>query len=324
MKRYAYTPKQVILVDPVYFRVRKENIHDNRMIQPDEKRLRTQATAIYNMYANLGTRVLFVPPHKYLESLIYPANSFFGHPDPQKKEIILSNMLLDTRTHEPEEIKQWFPIAGYNIYIIPRILHKSPDEQVEMTFEGFGDLLPGRDMWFAGIGERTTQEAVEYVSKQFGLEEKKPIAYLRLVNPYFYHLDTCLLSLRYTNHLIYYPGAFDKRTIGFLRTLECERYEVSEHLAKDYLICNSVPFGKIVILNAPFGGISEKSMLRSAQGILLSKTDRRFREIKERSHEYADFIEYLWSVGYGTIPAYTSEVRKDGAGIFCLSNFVHL
>ncbi|MDP2676265.1 MAG: hypothetical protein Q8O83_01085 [bacterium] len=292
-------------------------------IQPDHKLQCTQTAVACNMYTNLRLNAFLIPPHPYLESLIYPTNDFMGHPDPQRKEIILSNMLLDTRFHEPEEIAKWFPLPGYTIHKIPRIIRTSSGETIEMTFEGFGDMLPGRDWWFAGIGQRTTKEAVQYVARHFGLEEGK-IAYLRLVNPYFYHLDTCLLSLRYTNHLIYYPGAFDEHTLQFLRTLVCERYEVSEHLAKDYLICNSAPLGNIVVLNAPFEGISEKSMIRTAQGILLSKEDRRFREIEERSSEYADFIRYLWSLGYNTIPAYTSEVRKDGAGIFCLSNFVHL
>lgn len=323
-RKNLYIPKQVIMVDPEYFEVIEENPHGNRNNQPNPAMLRIQFSAIHNLYTSLGLKVLSIPRHPYLRSLIHITNTFFGSSDLAKKEIVLSNMKLDTRTHEPWEIEKWFPLENYTVHRIPKVLYKTPDQKIPLIFEGFGDLIPGEYHYFAGIGQRTTKEAIDYVSNILRLKEEKPIQMLKLVNPHFYHLDTCFCILPQHNDIIYYPGAFDAVSADFLQNIKVyQPYAVSKRLAH-HLVCNSVGIADMLLLNVPFEGIQHASILKSAQGIFLSEHEKRFAEIIEREPEYELFIRYLWERGYCVIPVYTSEIRKDGAGIFCISNFVHL
>lgn len=76
-------------------------------------------------------------------------------------------------------------------------------------FEGEGDALfqPGEALIWAGYGVRTTLETHVGLARAFGVE----VASLRLVDPRFYHLDTCFTPLP-GGRVMYYAAAFDARS----------------------------------------------------------------------------------------------------------------
>lgn len=78
------------------------------------------------------------------------------------------------------------------------------------TFEGAGDaLLDNKGRLFMGFGFRSSLEAKQEIELAFPEVLVRP---LQLVDPRFYHLDTCFCPLEGANGetaVMYYPGAFD-------------------------------------------------------------------------------------------------------------------
>ncbi len=70
---------------------------------------------------------------------------------------------------------------------------------------------------------------------------------LELVDPRFYHLDTCFCPLS-EDAAIYYPGAFDDYGRSVLRDRIPRLIEVSAEEAVSFS-CNAVVVGRTVILN---------------------------------------------------------------------------
>ena len=100
-------------------------------------------------------------------------------------------------------------------------------------------------MLWIGHGFRTDAAAPALVAKVFGCET----AALELVDPRFYHLDTCLCPLE-GGWLLYYPAAFAPEARDKIRALVPaeKRIEVSEADAAHFA-CNAVNIGQKVILN---------------------------------------------------------------------------
>jgi N-dimethylarginine dimethylaminohydrolase len=75
---------------------------------------------------------------------------------------------------------------------------------------------------------------------------------LHLVDPRFYHLDTCFAPLS-GGHLIYFPGAFDTASLAKIEAAypEDKRIAVSE-LEATRFACNVINVGKN-ILTSPVG-----------------------------------------------------------------------
>ena len=73
-----------------------------------------------------------------------------------------------------------------------------------MYHEGAGDALFCGDALFAGYRTRSDVHAHQWVGQKFGVR----VLPLELVNPRFYHLDTCFCPLA-PGEAIYFPDAFD-------------------------------------------------------------------------------------------------------------------
>ncbi|MGH9555682.1 MAG: dimethylarginine dimethylaminohydrolase family protein, partial [Terriglobales bacterium] len=108
--------------------------------------------------------------------------------------------------------------------------------------EGHGDLLWHADsscVW-AGHGIRSTRGGVEKFSQAMdplGIE----VIPLELVDPRFYHLDTCLAPLT-PGAVLVYPGAFTAQALETVHS-RCSRvYEVGAEDALQF-VCNGVAAG---------------------------------------------------------------------------------
>ena len=105
------------------------------------------------------------------------------------------------RRAESTYLRRWMVSQGFLLWETPR----------ETAFEGEGDLCfsdSGRALW-AAHGVRTCKAAHRHVADAWHV----PVTSLHLVDPRFYHLDTCFTPLASPNggsgYLLYYPGAFD-------------------------------------------------------------------------------------------------------------------
>lgn len=126
----------------------------------------------------------------------------------------------------------------------------------ETYFEGAGDALFDRvrPVLYAGHGWRTERGAANQVGETLGVRTLP----LLLVNPHFYHLDTCLCPLA-SGHVMVYMDAFSPRAQSLLRrTIDAEYLiEVSAGDAADFA-CNAVEIGDAIVLHAASARLRER------------------------------------------------------------------
>ena len=72
---------------------------------------------------------------------------------------------------------------------------------------------------------------------------------LQLIDPRFYHLDTCFAPLQ-DGSLLYYPAAFDEASLEKIEAVYSKekRLAVQESDALAFA-CNAVNLGKTIVLN---------------------------------------------------------------------------
>lgn len=153
------------------------------------------------------------------------------------RQVVLARFHHGERRGEEPHFGDWFARQGFEVLCLPE----------ELCFEGAGDALLDRAMpllWM-GHGFRTDARAAQHMAAALDIE----VAPLRLVDPRFYHLDTCLCPLA-GGELLYYPGAFDSES---LRRIEARvpahaRIIVGEVDARGFA-CNAVNLGQQVFLN---------------------------------------------------------------------------
>ncbi len=306
---------RILMCPPTYYTIPAfENADMDVHVQPDMLKAWAQWNAIYNNYQRLGFRVHLIPPHEYLHELIFTANGAWSkfNDETGRSEAVLANFLYPVRQLEKREYRKGLQMLGYE----ERDIYELPNG---MTFEGQGDLLTLADVYLFTFGVRSSPDAFAHIERL--LRVKRPIVPLRLTGNKFYHGDTCIFSLRYKNALMYYPGAFDAVSLEKLRALNKIKFEVSEPLA-NHSVCNSVYIDDIVFLNIDFVDYSSLSFERSARGLFLEKGEVRYEEMMAHEPAYGEVLQFLWGLGFGIIPTYTSEYKKSGAGVRCLTLFL--
>ncbi|WDS35182.1 arginine deiminase-related protein [Pseudoxanthomonas sp.] len=140
------------------------------------------------------------------------------------------------RAGEEAHFTRWFSGHRFDVDLLDGI-----------EFEGAGDALLDRAasrLWF-GYGHRSDARAAGALHALLGID----VVPLRLVDPRFYHLDTCLCPLS-GGHLLYFPAAFDEAAQAAIaaRVPADKRIAVSEEDALAFA-CNAVNLDNVVILN---------------------------------------------------------------------------
>ncbi|MFN2464558.1 MAG: dimethylarginine dimethylaminohydrolase family protein, partial [Candidatus Dormibacteria bacterium] len=102
------------------------------------------------------------------------------------------------------------------------------------SFEGAGDALFVGDLLFAGHGFRTDLEAHAELGRLLDVE----VVSLHLVDPRFYHLDTCFCPLA-PGVVMFAPCAFSADSARAIRRRVPHVIEVPADLAVSF-ICNGV------------------------------------------------------------------------------------
>jgi N-dimethylarginine dimethylaminohydrolase len=113
-----------------------------------------------------------------------------------------------------------------------------------MFHEGAGDALFCGDILFAGYRTRSDANAHNWVAERLGVR----CLPLELVNPRFYHLDTCFCPLA-PGEALYFPDAFDTYGLKVLNSHVPKLIPVVEEEAHRFG-CNAVAVGNTVIHNS--------------------------------------------------------------------------
>src|SRR5215831_4140846 len=175
-----------------------------------------------------------IKPAPGLPDMVFTANAGVA----VGKKVVLSRFLHRERQGEEEHFKRWFKAHDFEVFELP------PD----LPFEGAGDALLDRSgacLW-AGYGFRSELDSHPLLAEWLDIE----VISLRLIDPRFYHLDTCFCPLE-RGYLLYYPAAFDAASNRRIeaRVPSSRRIAVSERDALAFA-CNAVNLGDSVLLNA--------------------------------------------------------------------------
>jgi len=155
----------------------------------------------------------------------------------RKGVVALSRFLHPERQGEEPHFRKWFDESGFAVRELPRAV----------PFEGEGDALFEADnsrLW-AGYGMRSRVSSHPYLQETWGVE----VISLRLIDPRFYHLDTCFCPL-FGGYLLYYPEAFDAASQAKIeyRYPREKRIVVSLQDALRFA-CNAINVGRTILLN---------------------------------------------------------------------------
>ena len=139
--------------------------------------------------------------------LVFTANA--GLPLPERKIFVLANFRHPQRQGEKAVNRRWFEAHAW----------RCVELDAAISFEGAGDaLLDSAGRLFVADGLRTDRAAAEHLSAYI----TGPMHALRLIDPAFYHLDTCFCPLA-RGYALYLTQAFDAASQDLLRRSFGER-----------------------------------------------------------------------------------------------------
>ena len=178
-------------------------------------------------------KVVLQPAQPGLPDIVFTANAGIVLGD----KVIVTRFRSKERQGEEPHDHRWFAENGFDILDWPQ----------EVPFEGAGDALfdRGQQTLWVGHGFRSDAAVPGLLQKMLG---RKTLA-LNLVDPRFYHLDTCLCPLT-NGFLLYFPAAFDEKSLALIEPPAPaeKRLPVEEADALKFC-CNAVSLEQTVIMN---------------------------------------------------------------------------
>jgi N-dimethylarginine dimethylaminohydrolase len=216
---------------PDFFGIEYEiNPWMNVRVGSDAERSRRQWTVLRETLQELGVAVDLIEPVPGLPDLVFTANAGLVY----HSLFISSHFRFGVRRGEAAHFQSWARRRGLEVVQLPEGYH----------FEGAGDALFCGETLFAGYRFRSDVRSHQWVGERLGVE----VLPLELVDPRFYHLDTCFCPLA-PDRALYYPGAFDEYGRSVLRDRIPFLIEVAVEEAISFS-CNAVVVGPTVVLHA--------------------------------------------------------------------------
>jgi N-dimethylarginine dimethylaminohydrolase len=194
------------------------------------EKARQQWAALHQALRGLGVAVELMVPQQGLPDLVFTANAGLIYDN----RFYSSRFRHEVRARETPHFDAWFAAHGFQIEHLPE----------GVFFEGAGDALFCGSTLFAGYRIRSDVHGHQYLAGALG----KQVLPLELVNPHFYHLDTCFCPLA-PGEAIYYPAAFDSYGRKVIEGHVAKLLAVDEDEANRFG-CNAVVVSKTVVINA--------------------------------------------------------------------------
>jgi N-dimethylarginine dimethylaminohydrolase len=178
-------------------------------------------------------RIELVEPQPGSPDMVFTANAGLV----RNGVVALSRFFHPERQGEESHFGKWFGDSGFAVRETPQAT----------PFEGEGDALfecDGSLLW-AGHGVRTVRCTHQWLMGIWDVE----VVSLRLVDPRFYHLDTCFCPLL-GGYVMYFPKAFDAESLLKIE----QRYPHDKRICVSDLdalrfACNAVNVGRVIVLN---------------------------------------------------------------------------
>jgi len=233
--------------------------------QVDRSHAAMQWDALHRAYTSLGCEVVLAEPVAGLPDMVFTANAGVVWDG----RAVLSRFRHAERQGEEPYWRSAFEAAGMEVVAPPR----------DMSFEGAGDALFVGSTLFAGYGFRTERPSHRFVGRALGVD----VVSLELVDPRFYHLDTCFCPLN-ERTVMFAPAAFSASSARTIRRLVPHVIEVPADIAAGFA-CNAITVGNRVISSTAAGRLEHP----------------------------------LHDAGFDTVALPMTEFMKSGGGVRCLS-----
>ena len=188
--------------------------------------------ALKSTYERLGAKVEVQPAVRGLPDMVFTANAGVV----LDRKVTLARFLCAERQGEEPHNRAFFEALRAR-----GVVDEVIDTPAGLYFEGAGDAIwdRHRSVLWTGYGQRSSREMQFVLGESYGV----PAVALELVDPRFYHLDTCFCVLG-RGDLLYYRPAFSARALGLIEDL-VGRDRLIEASDEDacHLAVNSVALG---------------------------------------------------------------------------------
>ncbi len=222
---------QILMCPPDYYGIEYEiNPWMSRERQADHAQATRQWADLRAMLEACGAKTVLLDPVAGLPDLVFTANAALIY----RRHAVLARFRHSQRSGEENYDEAWLGAAGFAVHRLP----EGP------FFEGAGDALFCGDTLFAGYRIRSDIHGHYQIGTMFDCR----VIPLELVDPYYYHLDTCFCPLA-AGVAVYYPPAFDDYGRKALQESIGELIPVTEDEARRFA-CNAVVVGRAVVTNA--------------------------------------------------------------------------
>ena len=229
--------KNVLVSPPSFYGVNYEiNAWMNSDVSVDSKKANLQWIRMCDRIVRSGAYLSQIKPDPDLPDMVFTANACLV----VDKTVVLSNNRHKERQGESALFKRWFLDNGYRVIELPDNIY----------FEGAGDAIFFENVLFMGYGFRTSIESHKIIAKVFDVDYVS----CELVNPHFYHLDTCFFPMK--ERFMYYRDAFSSKTCDKIMNKVFEKCLFSQteldilNVDKQYaeqFICNSLEIDDNII-----------------------------------------------------------------------------
>ena len=223
---------------PDFYRIEYEiNAWMDKNRQTDPDRARGQWRELHDtLIVRLGAEAELLTPVKGLPDLVFTANAGLV----SGKQFILSHFRYPERQREVPVYEIWFKERGFQTRSIGE----------GTCFEGEGDILAVGETFFAGYQKRSDIQSHTRIGEILDCR----VLSLELVDPYFYHLDTCFFPIN-EKTVFYFPEAFDDYGRRVIAEAVPEPVPVSKDEAMRFG-CNAIVIGRHVVLQEGCAGMN--------------------------------------------------------------------
>jgi N-dimethylarginine dimethylaminohydrolase len=257
---------RILMCPPDFYGIEYEiNPWMSRSRGADRDKSHRQWRALYDTLIGLGVQVELLTPQAGLPDLVFTANAGLIF----KERFFSARFRHEVRARESPYFDAWFAANGFQVEHVPE----------EVFFEGAGDALFCSTTLFAGYRIRSDVRGHQYLGEKL----ERQVLPVELVDPRFYHLDTCFCPLA-AGEAIWFPPAFDSYGQKVLEANVPRLLAVDDAEAVRFA-CNAVVVGKTVVLN--------------------TGCERLARELRER--------------GYDPVAVELDEFLKAGGSAKCLT-----
>ena len=188
-------------------------------------------------YERLGAKVEVQPAAAGWPDMVFTANAAVV----LDRKVLLARFLCPERQGEEEHNRSFFETLRAR-GVIDRIV----DTPSDMFFEGAGDAIwdATRRLIWTGYGQRSSRDMFRVIEELYAV----PAIALELIDPRFYHLDTCFCVLS-SGDVLWYPAAFSANAQSVVREIvgDDKLIEATDEDAH-HLGVNSVCIGRDVVM----------------------------------------------------------------------------